>query len=141
MREKTTIGGAGRVLPTPASRSAQLPTFKALPPRVVIEGIHPQVDHGRFPIKRVVGESVEVSADIFADGHDRISAVLLHREEGSAWQAQRMLAKGNDRWTAMFSPKRIGRAYYTIEAWVDHFATWRDGFQKKVAAGQDVAIE
>lgn len=140
MPEKTAISGVGKTLPS-AAPATRLPALKAQPPRVTIENVRPQLDAGRFPIKRTVNEPVEVTADIFADGHDHLAAVLLFREEGSAWQERRMRALDNDRWAVSFVPSRIGKAYYTIEAWVDHFGSWRAGFQKKLGAQQDVAIE
>ncbi len=142
MPDKTAIGGVGKPFVAPARGPAELRLdLRGSPPRVVIEAVLPQVDGGRFPIKRITGEPVEVTADIFADGHDLISAVLLHREEGAAWQETRMQAVDNDRWKASFTPSRLGRAYYTLEAWVDAFGTWHAGFLKKRAAGQDLAVE
>ena len=49
--------------------------------RVMIERVSPEIDGGRFAIKRVVGETVHVEADIFADGHDELSGALLYRRE------------------------------------------------------------
>ena len=110
--------------------------------RVVIEGVLPQVDGGRFPIKRVPGERVEVTADIFADGHDVLAAVLLWRAAGeSAWRESRMALLENDRWGGEFTVERLGHYEYTIEAWVDRFESWRHELSKKSGAGQDVASE
>jgi starch synthase (maltosyl-transferring) len=110
--------------------------------RVVVEGVHPQVDCGRFPIRRVVGEEVAVSADIHADGHDILAAALLYRVEGAeTWQEVRMVPNGNDRWTASFSVEALGRYEYTVEGWIDRFATWRDELSKKFGAGQEVTSE
>src|SRR5918992_5745233 len=96
----------------------------ALLRRVVIEGVYPEVDAGRFPIKRTIGESVIVNADVHADGHDVLAVVLLHRRSGdTAWTEVAMEPLGNDRWTARFEVRAIGRSEYTIEAWVDRFAT------------------
>ncbi|HUS19756.1 MAG TPA: alpha-1,4-glucan--maltose-1-phosphate maltosyltransferase [Terriglobales bacterium] len=142
MPEKTAIGGVGKPLPaTPSAGESYLASLRDWPSRVVIEEVRPQIDGGRFPIKRIVGEAVEVTADIFADGHDQISAQLLFRDEGAGWQGVPMSLLENDRWSATFVPQRLGQAYYTVEAWVDYFRTWRDGFQKKVDAGQDLTIE
>lgn len=110
--------------------------------RVVIEAIAPAVDGGRFPIKRTPGEQVEVSADVFADGHDVIAVVLLHREQGArAWREASMIDAGNDRWTATFPIERLTNYEYTVEGWVDRFATWRHALSVKVEAGQDVSSE
>jgi starch synthase (maltosyl-transferring) len=110
--------------------------------RVVVEGIQPEVDDGRFPIKRVVGETVIVEADVHADGHDQIAAALLFRKAGaSEWQEVRMEALGNDRWRAQFSVSDLGRYEYTVEGWVDRFGSWRHELSKKFGAGQDVSSE
>ena len=110
--------------------------------RVVIENVVPQVDCGRYPIKRALGEEVEVEADVFADGHDSIAALLLFRTEDEArWSEVEMLACGNDRWRAAFQVERIGRYRYTVEGWVDHFTSWQRDFAIKHAAGQDMAVE
>jgi starch synthase (maltosyl-transferring) len=110
--------------------------------RVVIEGIVPQVDCGRFPIKRVVGEAVIVTADIHADGHDVLAAVTLYRRAGEdRWREAPMEAMGNDRWQAAFTVEMIGAYEYTIEGWVDRFGSWRHELSKKFSAGQDVASE
>lgn len=110
--------------------------------RVIIEGVKPEIDGGCFPAKRVVGERVVVEADIFTDGHDAISAVLLYREEGeSRWKRTRMEPLVNDRWRGAFEVTEIGRYHYTLEAWVDRFKSWRQGLAKKIKAGQDVAVD
>jgi starch synthase (maltosyl-transferring) len=122
------------------------------PRRVVVERVLPQVDGGRFPIKRTVGESVQVSADVFADGHDQIAAVVHYRvaEAPQAtseipadfdWRETRMQPGPNDRWTAAFDVDTLGRWEYTVEAWVDRFASWREELSKKFAAAQDVSSE
>jgi starch synthase (maltosyl-transferring) len=110
--------------------------------RVVIENITPQVDCGLFPIKRVMGEAVVVEADAFADGHDVVSCVLLYRSERAAeWSRIPMAPLANDRWTARFVPREMGRYEYTVRAWVDHLATWRRDLAKKQEAGQDVSVD
>src|SRR5262245_8244581 len=110
--------------------------------RVVIEGVEPQIDCGRFPIKRTVGEEVRVRADIFADSHDELAAVLRYRRAGDQrWREVSMAAVENDRWEAAFIVEALGRYEYTVEAWIDRFASWRRDLSKKVAAGQDVSSE
>ena len=112
------------------------------PRRVIIEGIQPEIDGGRFPIKRSMGESVEVEADIFTDGHDIISALLLYRREtDEAWKGIFMKPLVNDRWRASFEVEEIGRYFYTIQAWVDRFMTWRRDIRKKLDAGQEVSTD
>jgi starch synthase (maltosyl-transferring) len=110
--------------------------------RVIIEGVRPQVDGGRFAIKRVLGEPVVVEADVFTDGHDLVTADLLYRHEDEKdWQRLPMRALVNDRWRARFVVERLGRYRYTIAAWVDHFQTWRQDLTKRRAAGQDLRVE
>jgi starch synthase (maltosyl-transferring) len=110
--------------------------------RVVIEGVEPEIDGGRFPIKRVIGERVVVEADIFTDGHDAISCRLLYRgPEASAWSQVPMQPLGNDRWRAELTVTDQGRWRYTVTGWVDPFKTWRRDLEKRVDAGQDVALD
>ncbi|HEY8477290.1 MAG TPA: maltotransferase domain-containing protein, partial [Chloroflexota bacterium] len=108
--------------------------------RVVIEGVQPEVDAGRFPIKRVVGDQVVVEADVFADGHDAVTCRLLYRrEEDAEWSEAPMEPLGNDRWRGAFVVDRLGRYRYTIQGWIDRFATWQRDLAKRIEAGQDVS--
>jgi starch synthase (maltosyl-transferring) len=108
--------------------------------RVVIEGVKPEIDAGRFAIKRTAGEKVTVEADIFADGHDLLAAVLKYRrKKDEQWTEVPMAPLGNNRWRGEFRVEEIGRYLYTIEGWMDRFGTWREGLAKKIAAGQDVS--
>src|SRR2546428_6170864 len=110
--------------------------------RVIIEGIQPAIDAGRFPIKRSIGERVVVEANIFTDGHDLLSAVLWYRPAGAAsWTEVPMAPLGNDRWQGDFIVSQLGRYSYTVQAWVDHFATWHQALRKRVVAGQEVTVE
>ena len=109
--------------------------------RVWIEEVKPRVDCGRFPIKRTVGEKVEVSAHIFADGHDLLRAVLQYWQNENERIELPMTAGANDLWTGLFQVDKIGGYQYTISAWIDHFATWQRDLVKKFQAGQDVASE
>ena len=110
--------------------------------RVVIEAIEPAVDAGRFAAKRVVGERVTVEADIFADGHGELAAVLQWRAgDEDAWHESPMTLRANDRWSGHFLPERIGPWQFRIVAWPDRFETWRDEVTKKQAAGLDVTLE
>jgi len=109
---------------------------------VVIENVYPEIQGGRFPIKRTAGERVVVGADIFTDGHDAISAVLLFRRSGeSAWLETPMEEEVNDRWQGSFTVLELGQYEYTLQAWVDHFGSWQRGFIKKVEAGQDILVD
>ncbi|HEX9122022.1 MAG TPA: alpha-1,4-glucan--maltose-1-phosphate maltosyltransferase [Actinomycetota bacterium] len=110
--------------------------------RVVIEGVWPEIDAGRFGIKRVVGEEVWVEADVFGDGHDHVSAVLLHRHERDPkWSETPMAFTGDDRWRVHFTVTELGTYRYTVLGWIDRFGTWRSGLGKKAEDGQDVAAD
>ncbi|WP_435016998.1 alpha-1,4-glucan--maltose-1-phosphate maltosyltransferase [Tundrisphaera sp. TA3] len=112
------------------------------PSRVIIEGVSPEIDQGRFPIKRTPGEDVVVSADIFAEGHDVVRAVVKYRAVGSPeWSETPLTLLTNDRWTGSFRVEGRGRIEYTIEAWVDRFDSWHKELGKKAEAQQDVASE
>ncbi len=110
--------------------------------RVMIEGVEPEIDGGQFAAKRIVGDRVVIEADIFTDGHDAISALLLYRKKDTAeWSETAMEALVNDRWRGEFVASEMGRYEYTLEAWVDRFKGWRRDLEKKIAAGQDVSTE
>ena len=110
--------------------------------RVVIEGVEPELDAGRFAIKRIEGDTVSVEADVFADGHDRVIAWLLfRRDDEQNWQQVKMLPLGNDRWRAAFTVGKPGRYLYTISGSIDRFGTWRGDLEKRIAAGQDIAVD
>jgi len=113
--------------------------------RVVIERVQPEIDAGRFAVKRTVGEAVEVSAHVHADGHDVLVAVLRYRpgSEGDVrpWAETPMEPLGNDEWRASFRVDEVGRYEYTIEAWVDPFLSWRHEVAVKARAGLDVSTE
>ena len=110
--------------------------------RIYIEDIYPLVDGGRFAVKRIVNEPLEVWVDIFRDGHAAIAADLLWRFEANGrWARVPMRLHNNDRWSASFTPTRVGRHVYLIEAWTDAFATWRRDFLAKREAGLDVDLE
>jgi starch synthase (maltosyl-transferring) len=110
--------------------------------RVVIESVEPEIDAGRFAIKRITGDSVEVEADILADGHDHVTARLLYRYSQIAdWTAVPMEPLGNDRWRASFPVARPGEYCYTVAGWIDHFDTWRSDLEKRIAAGQDIRVD
>ncbi|MBN2579567.1 MAG: alpha-1,4-glucan--maltose-1-phosphate maltosyltransferase [Pirellulales bacterium] len=110
--------------------------------RVVIETVSPQVDGGRFAIKRVAGEKVAVRARIFADGHDVLGAMVKFRAAGEAvWQESPLQLLGNDWWQGEFRVPPLGRCQYTIAAWIDPFATWQRDLRKRLDAGQDVTVE
>jgi starch synthase (maltosyl-transferring) len=114
--------------------------------RAVIEGVYPEIDAGRYPVKRVVGEQVTVEADVFTDGHDEVSAMLLYRRTcDKQYRSVEMQSLGPqgvpDRWRASFTVEELGRYAYTVWAWVDHYKTWAHDLEKRIAAGQDVSID
>ena len=110
--------------------------------RVVIESVTPEIDAGRFPIKRIAGDTVRVEADVFADGHDHVTARLLYRPQAlSSWTAVPMQPLGNDRWHGEFPVASVGEYFYTIAGWIDHFDTWRSDLEKRIAAGQDIRVD
>lgn len=110
--------------------------------RVIIDRVRPEIDAGRFPIKRTVGEKVKVRADILTDGHDALSGLLLFRHERSArWRAAHLQGFANDKWKASFKVTELGRYVYTVCAWLDRFKSWRRDLVKRLGAGQDVAVD
>jgi len=111
--------------------------------RLVIEGLTPQIDGGRHPVKRVVGDVVSVGADLYMDGHGVLDARIRYRGPGARqWQTAPLAYRYEpDRWFGEFPVDRIGRWQFTVEGWPDPWAAWRADLRKRVAAGQDVASE
>jgi starch synthase (maltosyl-transferring) len=112
-------------------------------PHLAIEHVTPVVDDGRFAPKRIVGEQLEVGADVFKDGHDLLRARVRYRgPRDDGWRyAPLAWDKDADRWAGAFELDAIGRWTFTVEAWTDAFGSWRTKFEKKVAANQDVGVE
>src|SRR5258705_8648736 len=103
--------------------------------RAVVEAITPVVDGGRFAVKRIVGDRVDVEADCFADGHDTLACMLRYRRDDSAkWQETPMVPLGNDRWRGGFVATTPGSYRYTVTAWVDGFLSWQHDFARRVDA-------
>jgi starch synthase (maltosyl-transferring) len=106
--------------------------------RVVIEAIQPQIDCGRYPAKRVIGDTVTVTAAIFGDGHDHVAARLLYRAASSQkWLSAPFTPINNDLWFAEFTVDKLGPWTFTIEAWVDHLDTWVSDLGKRLSAQPD----
>jgi starch synthase (maltosyl-transferring) len=104
--------------------------------------VEPQVDDGRYPAKRCLGDSVLVEADVFTDGHDQLSVVLLYKRESEVeWIEAPMAAVVNDRWRGEFVASELGRWVFTVEGWVDAFKTWRRDLEKRILAGQDASVD
>src|SRR5262249_50733266 len=120
--------GGARVLMKARRKSAATSAWS----RVIVENIRPSVDGGRFAIKRVVGERVEVEADCFAAGHDAITVTLRwHHESDKAWRDIPMAPLGNDAWQAGFDVDREGTWRYAIEAAIDPLASWSEAFARR----------
>ncbi|WKB52924.1 alpha-1,4-glucan--maltose-1-phosphate maltosyltransferase [Eleftheria terrae] len=121
----------------PAVLAADPPVATAKPTdgrvRAVIDAVLPAVDGGRFPVKRVCGEPMQVEAHCFTDGHDVLRVMLAWRAEAeTAWHEVEMRLKYNDEWHAEFPLESMGRYFYTVTAWVDHFESWRKELQRRV---------
>ncbi|HEU5273818.1 MAG TPA: alpha-1,4-glucan--maltose-1-phosphate maltosyltransferase [Xanthobacteraceae bacterium] len=109
--------------------------------RYFIEDIYPSIDCGRFPVKRIAGEPVDVWADIVRDGHEVSAATLRWRELDGAWNSMPLRHHSNDRWGGRFTPPHPGSYVYQIEVWTDEFATWRRDFLLKRKANQAGPLE
>ena len=139
-RERTDDPRSGAI-ETAGVRNGDEPNPPRKPSRVVIERMQPQIDCGRFPVKRTVGEALFVSADVFADGHDHLGGVLQYRHVHGDWREVPLMSLGNDSWGASFAVTQLGEYEYTMEAWVDQFGSWLAGLSAKADAGQDVQNE
>jgi starch synthase (maltosyl-transferring) len=103
-----------------------------------IEEVYPQVDGGRFPVKRTVGDTLEVRADIFKPGHDMILSALEHRDAAlGAWVQEPMVNFGNDTWVGKLRLDTVGERVYRVSAWTDYYGTALQGVEKRLAAGED----
>ena len=124
----------------PASAEVQTVDMAVVSPRIAIERVAPSVEDGKYPAKRIVGDTVRVEADIFSDGHDVLAAELTWKPGEDAPIARaRMRLVQNDRWAAEFPLLRAGRHSFAIEAWLDRFGSFRSDFEKKFTAGVDIA--
>ncbi|WP_369990678.1 alpha-1,4-glucan--maltose-1-phosphate maltosyltransferase [Pseudomonas xanthosomatis] len=113
-----------------------------LAPRIVIEDVGPALDGGSFASKAVRGQQVQASAKVYSDGHDRLAVMLYWRQAHSRrWHTVAMHSPGNDLWLAEFTPTELGLHLFSIEAWVDPFATYCHDLEKKYGAGQNVELE
>ena len=108
--------------------------------RIVIEEVHPTVNSGRYPARRSLGDTVEITAAIFGDGHDHVAARLLYRHDSQRkFLSTPFTPLTNDLWSATFPADAIGLWHFTIEAWIDHFDTWVHDLAKRLAAQTDSA--
>lgn len=110
---------------------------------IVIECVTPELDGGRHPVKRVVGDTVWVGADIIKEGHDQLAAHAIYRGPGDdEWSTVPLEYDfDSDRWYGAFPVDRIGRWIFTVEAWTDRFVTWRSELKKKIDAGHQLHTE
>lgn len=110
--------------------------------RIVIENVNPQLDSGAFFIKRIIGQKVIVTANVFSDGHDVIaSSVKYKHEKEKKWQEIRMQETGNDEWIAQFKVEKQGFYTYFVEGWVDYALNWQHGTERKINDNQHVKSE
>ncbi len=110
--------------------------------RVIIENVYPEIDNGRYYIKRVLGESVTVEADIFGDGHDVVAGALLYKHQDSKkWKETRFSPTENDRWIATFRVEKQEIYHYKIQGWVDYALNWQHNIERKIQAEQYVNVE
>src|SRR5688572_32567429 len=113
--------------------------------RVVVSAVHPSVEGGRCPVKRTLGDRLEVGADLLVDGHDRVAGLVRVQPPGGGEARELALRPAGvehpDRFVAELALDRLGTWELTFEAWVDHFASFRHNLERKVGAGQDVSVE
>ena len=115
-----------------------LPKTKQPPPRIQIQAVEPLVDCGRYPVKRTVGDRVDVFATVFKDGHDVLAGAVRVRGPGQrAWREEPLRALESDRWAGSFEVDRPGRWQFAVSAWTDRLATWQDELRRKIDAGQE----
>jgi starch synthase (maltosyl-transferring) len=109
---------------------------------VFIQGVKPEIDAGRYPVKRIVGDRMIVECDIVSDGHDIVRGALHYRARGApTFEEVPLESLGNDRFRPRSSCQRRGSGSITFSGWIDAFATWRRGFQRKGGGRQDVAVD
>src|SRR5579859_262457 len=129
---------ATAIVPAPRAGLPPLETY----PAIAIEDVQPELDGGQWPIKRVVGDEVRVSADIFKEGHDLLQARVVYRTlDETEWHEQPMLPTENDRWVGTFRVDANTRYVYSVLAFTDVYGSWRADLQKRLAAAQDVSSE
>src|SRR5262245_16898770 len=110
---------------------------KETPSAIQIRDVEPQVDCGRFPVKRVVGDDVVVSATIFRDGHYVLGGAIRYRgPRARRWKEAPLAPLGNDRWRGSFTVDAPGRWTFTVVAWTDRIASWQDEVTRKLEGGQ-----
>ncbi|MEM0999454.1 MAG: alpha-1,4-glucan--maltose-1-phosphate maltosyltransferase [Bacteroidota bacterium] len=110
--------------------------------RVILENLSPELNAGRYFIKRVVGDTLSVAIDLYGDGHDVVNGRLLYRHEKQRkWRSVAMTHRGNDRWGGAFALESPGTYEYKVEGWVDYGLNWQHEIERKIEGGQTVAVE
>ena len=105
--------------------------------RIIIENIKPQLDGGVFQIKRIVGQTVTVTADVFSDGHDVVECCVKYKhEKDKKWSEARLIPTSNDEWTTSFKVEKQGVYTYFVEGWVDYALNWQHGTERKINDNQ-----
>jgi starch synthase (maltosyl-transferring) len=123
-------------------RNGRAPIDAAKGPRVIVEEITPRVDGGPFAVKRILGRTITVEADVYTDGHELLGAELLWKaSDEKEWSRAPLTPLGNDRWRGTFTPTRLGRHHFTVEGWRDDFGTLCHEIAVKREAGLDIALE
>jgi starch synthase (maltosyl-transferring) len=123
--------------------SRPLPLTQALQlPRIVIENTAPVIDGGQFAAKAIVGQPVSVTSKVYADGHDKMAVRVCWRAaDEESWYMAPLRELGNDSWVGEFTPTRVARYVFRLEAWIDQFASYRYELEKKYAAGVPIELE
>jgi len=110
--------------------------------RIVIENVQPQLDSGAYDIKRIVGQKVVVTADVFSDGHDVVECCVKYKhEKDKSWTEVRMMPTSNDEWSAEFQVEKQGHYAYFVEGWIDYALNWQHGTERKIQDNQHVKSE
>jgi starch synthase (maltosyl-transferring) len=110
--------------------------------KVMIEAVEPLINCGEFPIKRIVGDDIHITADIYKEGHDILAALVKYRKAGETeWQESPMQFMENDRWQGQFSVSQIGWHEYTLEAYAEKYLSWLDELNKKNRPGANIKSE
>jgi starch synthase (maltosyl-transferring) len=110
--------------------------------RALIEFVFPTVNDGKFYLKKVIGDKIEIKSHIFGDGHDEINARILYKYgKQKTWRFSALYHKSNDEWEGSFLVEEIGSYFFTVEAWVDHPLDWYKSTIKKIAAEESITVE
>lgn len=107
--------------------------------RCIIRNVKPQLENGKYYIKRVAGESVTVSATIFTDSDESVKAVLAYKHiSDTTWSEVPMKLIEQDKFEAEFTVEKTGFYHYKILAWCDELQSWHRIIVKKKELKQDL---